>query len=641
MRSMSGSETTRERTEAGSPAPALPPPGTFGRIVLDLGLMTVEQLEEAIELQRKRSEGGDFARLGHILVERGYLTPGEVQRVLEAQKIVILTCVACSARYNIRDYSPRFHYECPRCHRELRAGEVESVAVEDQLQSSQSDDRAHLTRAEETNTAKIRMLKRLGKYEILGEIARGGMGIIYKARQPDLDRIVALKTLRQEEVDKSDAAEQFLAEAQAVALLRHPNIVGVHEVGEFRGIRYFTMDFIEGLPLDRILSREPLEPTRAVEVVTAIADAMHYAHRRGVVHRDLKPANIIVSTEDGIPFLVDFGIAKKIAVDGPRQLYDEEEDLLGSIPYMSPEYVEGAAYDELCDLYSLGVVLYEAVGGANALPYYDDDTRRFLEKIISIERKPITDWVPDLDPDLVEIVHRMVCPRDRRYPSMQAAGRALRRWLLSQDSAAVSGIAPAVLARIAAPLGETEEAAAASASAAAPTPDPEDDPEDDPERAPTPAAARAEASPQQAAAAAPPPRPAPGPEPLRRSPMVLALLLLASIGALAWTSHRVSGLEEELRGVRATEVETQAAQQALLAQRVAQARLEHARELVTLGQSERALALVDALLSGAPDPTEASLAPAYRLRGELRTTLGKPGAAADEQRAKALEQQGR
>ncbi|MBL4846628.1 MAG: serine/threonine protein kinase, partial [Planctomycetes bacterium] len=438
---MAGSETTKEP----SAQPALPPQGSFGRIVLDLGLMTADQLEEALALQRKRSEGGDFARLGHILVERGYLTPGEVQRVLEAQKIVILTCVACSGRYNIRDYSPRFHYECPRCHRELRPGQVEEVAVEDQLQSQQAIEGgkgAKLTRAEETNTAKIRMLKRLGKYEILGEIARGGMGIIYKVRQPELDRIVALKTLRQEEVDKDDGAEQFLAEAQAVALLRHPNIVAIHEVGEFRGIRYFTMDFIEGLPLDRMLNREALEPTRAVEVVTAIADAMHYAHRRGVVHRDLKPANILVSSEDGIPFLVDFGIAKKIPVDGPRQLYDEEEDLLGSIPYMAPEYVEGSAYDELCDLYSLGVVLYEALGGANALPYYDDDTRRFLEKIISIERKPITDWVPNLDPALVEIVHRMVCPRERRYPSMQTAARALRRWLLTRDTPSQDADAP-------------------------------------------------------------------------------------------------------------------------------------------------------------------------------------------------------
>ena len=601
----------------------LPPPGSFGRIVLDLGLMSPEQLEEAVALQRKRSEGGDFARLGHILVERGYLTPGEVQRVLEAQKIVILTCVACSGRYNIRDYSPRFHYECPRCHRELRPGQVEDVAVEDQLQSQK--DAATLTRAEETNTAKIRMLKRLGKYEILGEIARGGMGIIYKVRQPELDRIVALKTLRQEEVEKDDAAEQFLAEARAVALLRHPNIVGIHEVGEFRGIRYFTMDFIEGLPLDRILNRDPLEPTRAVEIVVAIADAMHYAHRRGVVHRDLKPANILVASEDGSPFLVDFGIAKTIAVDGPRQLYDEEEDLLGSIPYMSPEYVEGSAYDELCDLYSLGVVLYEALGGANALPYYDDDTRRFLEKIISIERKPITDWVPNLDPGLVEVVHRMVCPRERRYPSMQAAARALRRWLLNQDAGKDSR-------RLA------EPAAAPSAPAPPPEPQaaPQPEPAPQPEAAPAPVAAAA-----PAAESAPAPASAGGPEPLSRRTVLLGMLLLISLGFLGYTKNQVGIVQGKLDEMRADQQRIEQLRDLESARRLAAARLEHARELLGLGATERALSLCQSVIDSAPDPEDPFLSRAYRLRAELRTKLGKPGAAADEARAVELEARGK
>ena len=169
-----------------STEPKLPPEGSFGRIVIDLGFMSVEQLDEALKIQAERQERGDFARLGHILVEKGYLTPGQVQEVLEAQKIVILLCGGCGTQYNIRGYSPRFHYECPRCHGELKPGSVNSVMVEDQLQAKHTDTKVLLTRPDETNTAKIRMLKRLGKYEILGEIARGGQGVV--DRDPDAER---------------------------------------------------------------------------------------------------------------------------------------------------------------------------------------------------------------------------------------------------------------------------------------------------------------------------------------------------------------------------------------------------------------------------------------------------------------------
>ncbi|MGE0710578.1 MAG: serine/threonine protein kinase [Planctomycetota bacterium] len=659
----------------------LPPEGSFGRIVLDLGFMTIDQLDAAIAAQQERQGRGDFARLGHILVERGDLTPSQVQEVLEAQKIVILTCSGCEARYNIRGYSPRFHYECPRCHSELVPGQVQSVAVEDQLQVKHTDTHALLTRPDEesSNTAKIRMLKRLGKYEILGEIARGGMGIIYKARQPDLERIVAVKTLRQEELTKPESAEQFIQEAHALAQLRHPSIIGVHEVGTFRGIQYFTMDFIEGLSLDRLLLRAPLEPRRAVEVVLAIADALEYAHRRGVVHRDLKPANIIVASEDGSPFLVDFGIAKKIATDGPRQLYDEEEDLLGSIPYMAPEYVEGAAYDELCDLYSLGVVLYESLAGANALPYFDDDTRKFLEKIITCDFRPIAEWVPGLDPDLVAIVERMICERERRYPSMNAAVRALRRWLVANDTATpVTGYRlprpaghPAALpAGAAPPAAAPEEVMAAVPDPSAldegtSTPDPDieapareaasEGSEATTREAAASEAAASEAAASEAAAASQPAapvaeaaamaakeaatartesaaEPAPGQALEARSAKPLALLLMAALGAVAWTAHQVEGLKHDLE----LERQSQRLRDQEQRERVLQLQVQHAASLRDLGHADRALSYCDAIIASAPNPGDPALSGAFQLRGELKRELNKPGAEEDLERAKRL-----
>ena len=629
-----------------STEPKLPPEGSFGRIVIDLGFMSVEQLDEALKIQAERQERGDFARLGHILVEKGYLTPGQVQEVLEAQKIVILLCGGCGTQYNIRGYSPRFHYECPRCHGELKPGSVNSVMVEDQLQAKHTDTKVLLTRPDETNTAKIRMLKRLGKYEILGEIARGGMGIIYKALQPDLDRIVAVKTLRQEELGKDDASQSFMQEAQAVAQLRHPSIVGVHEVGQFRGIQYFTMDFIEGLPLDRMLLRDPLEPHRAVEIVLAIAEALQYAHRKGVVHRDLKPANIIVASEDGSPFLVDFGIAKKIATEGPRQLYDEEEDLLGSIPYMAPEYVEGSAYDELCDLYSLGVVLYESLAGGNSLPYYDDDTRRFLEKIITCEFKPITEWVPGLDPELVNIVERMICARDRRYPSMNAAARALRRWLVANDNmtpiggyrtlkrAAVAAAEAALEAKPAAPPSQRSDDTPSTPTPRVVTPDPDAEPateqaalDADTEVVDKPPAS----TPATPESADPESSYTPPPE-VGRSTTLLVLLLFAAIAGMAWTRSEFDDLKQELR------LQRQVSEEAARTHRDALVltQLEQARRLDELGHADQALGLCDAILGGTSDPSNPALGKVYRLRAELKQKLGRPGVAEDLERAERL-----
>ncbi|RMG11455.1 MAG: serine/threonine protein kinase [Planctomycetota bacterium] len=584
-----GRKTHGERSSTGEltppqPRPGLAKTGSFGRILLDRGLITPEQLERALEVQRTRARKGDFARLGHILVELGLLTNDQVQTALQAQKITILICSACGSQYNIRGFAPGSGktYECPKCHAELvTADKLEDVTVQDHLEvradptlDLEGEDTVKLARPEDSNTAKIRQLRRLGKYEILGEIARGGMGIIYKARQLDLDRIVALKTLRQDELDKPDAADRFHDEARAVASLRHPNIVAVHEVGQHDGILYFTMEFIEGLPLDKQLHREGLRPRQAVEVVLAIAQALEYAHRQGVVHRDLKPANIIVDLE-GVPFLVDFGIARRLDV-GPRLEYDEEEDLLGSIPYMAPEYVEGKAYDELCDLYSLGVLLYEALAGSNKLPYYDDDTRRFLEKIVLEPPAPITTHCPDLDPGLVGIVHRMIARRAERYQSMAACVRDMQRWLVTQDEAPTGAGAP---------------------------------------------------PPQPSPLLAPPPRRGRG----LTATLAVATLLLGP--AALWQTHRVSTLRSRLDDQRTRMVQLSQRR----AEELALAHLQHARRLVELGRSAEAQEACTLAINQVRDDAPPSLAALYRLRGSIRRSLGDERGERDLRRAAQLD----
>ena len=554
--------------------PADQPGGTFGRILLDLGLLSDEQLGRALETQRERSRRGDFARLGHILVEMGFLTPAQVQEVLRAQQITILACEGCASQFNVRGYDPQLRYECPKCHLHLQPAQaLKNVAVQDQLQASPVglDDTVRLLRTEDTNTARIRQLKLLGRYEILGEIARGGMGIIYKARQLDLDRVVALKTLRQEELVKPDAAARFRGEAQAVARLRHPHIVAVHEVGSFDGIEYFTMEMVEGLPLDRRILREPqLTSRQAVETVLPIAEALEYAHSKGVVHRDLKPANIIIDTE-GMPFLVDWGIAKRV---DPSQgankglVPDEEEDLLGSIPYMAPEYVEGSAYDELCDLYSLGVVLYEVLGGPNCLPYYDPDTRRFLEQIMQDPPQPILSRVPELDPDLAAIVEKMIAPRVRRYQSMREVVIDLRRWLLRAEGQAHTTTTIRVT------------------------------------------------------------RPAPSPWPSA----ALLGMLVACASALAWTGLALSETRGELAQLRLSLAQRDREH----ALQVIAASLESARELEQGGELDQAIRICSRAVDRFQAAGMRELAEVYRLRAQLRRTRGDKGAEEDELAARKL-----
>ncbi|MEZ0229412.1 MAG: protein kinase, partial [Planctomycetota bacterium] len=284
------------------------PGGAFGRILVERGLATEAQLEKCLAIQMARAKKGDFVRLGAILVEEGILTPPQVAEILQQQAITVLACEACGAQYNVRRFSPLKEYECRRCHgRLVSGGKLQNVAVQDAMEEAvpkrvaalgtlgkgalvADDEKGGTVRipVEVTGTGKIRQRRSLGRYEILGEIARGGMGVIYKARQLDLERVVALKTLRAEEAKRDDAMERFKREAQAVAGLRHPNVVAVHEVGVTEEIPYFTMEFIEGLPLDRRIVRGPLEGKEACAILAPIADALHYCHGEGVVHRDLK-----------------------------------------------------------------------------------------------------------------------------------------------------------------------------------------------------------------------------------------------------------------------------------------------------------------------------------------------------------------
>ena len=185
--------------------------------------------------------------------------------------------------------------------------------------------------------AGVSVVGTFGDYELLEEIARGGMGIVYKARQRSLNRIVAVKVMLPGQFAQPAAVQRFQTEAEVVANLQHPNIVAIHEVGVHAGQHYFSMDYVEGRTLAELVRERPLPPRRAAAYLKIIAEAVHYAHQHGVLHRDLKPSNVLIDASDQ-PRITDFGLAKRLTVDSDMTLTGQ---VLGSPNFMAPEQAEG------------------------------------------------------------------------------------------------------------------------------------------------------------------------------------------------------------------------------------------------------------------------------------------------------------
>ena len=206
--------------------------------------------------------------------------------------------------------------------------------------------------------------KQIGPYEILGPLGKGGMGAVYKAMQPSLNRIVAIKVLPPDFAKDPDAVTRFHREAQTVAMLSHPNIVQIIDKGEDQGLLYFAMEYVEGTSLDVVLRQRRLSLQEVVQVVKQIGRGLGAAHRAGVVHRDLNPRNILVSPTLSIVKLADFGISRVESVARSLGTLTTREMTLGSLHYLAPEQaVDASAVDHRADIYSLGVVFYEALTG--------------------------------------------------------------------------------------------------------------------------------------------------------------------------------------------------------------------------------------------------------------------------------------
>lgn len=264
-------------------------------------------------------------------------------------------------------------------------------------------------------------VKRIGRFNIIRELGRGAQGAVYLAQDPQLERQVAIKTLRQGAVQQT---EQLLREARIVSKFQHANIVPLYDAGEQQGEPYLVCAYVDGGTLAAMLKSGALPLVKSAEIACALLDALEYAHQQGVMHLDIKPANIMLG-QRGQPMLMDFGIARMIQDQGTASA---TEEVVGTPQYMAPECISNEEVDARADLYSLGMVLYEMVTGVPA--YSGDNAFQVMNRVVHEPVAAPSTHNPELDEKLEAIILKAVGKRkDDRYPDAATMRNALKEYL--------------------------------------------------------------------------------------------------------------------------------------------------------------------------------------------------------------------
>lgn len=387
----------------------------LGRILVDGGLSSAEGVAEGLLLQEEAIQNGDeVPLLGDLLVRKGHATPRAIEEALELQKGIPLACRNCGEQCMSGGMDLDNLQSCSHCR-----GPLEPVGV-----------REPEPKPAPPPSSPDPSLRQLGKYTILGTLGRGGMGEVFEAIDPQLNRKVALKIIRGEldrgRTGSGKSVERFIQEARLAARLsKHPHIVSVYEADVADGRHYIAMELIQGRTLAEWRRKSAPSLRQQVKVLRTVALAVHYAHEHGVLHRDLKPGNVLVDDQER-PFVTDFGLA--VAQD------HEDRTICGSPAYISPEQAQGLpGIDRRADLYSLGVMLYEILEGRP--PFRESTRAATLKKVIQDPVPPLSSLgrarpfsTPDREIEALCLKALAKNPAER-HPTAEEFARELGRWL--------------------------------------------------------------------------------------------------------------------------------------------------------------------------------------------------------------------
>ena len=350
------------------------------------------------------------------------------------------TCPSCGTSVRSPRVGPDGSARCPRCGDPLSVAEAATMTVDHRPAaadpSTVDPGTPTVPSADDAPAPSVRLPSVPG-YELLDVIGRGGMGVVYRARQLSPRRVVALKLVL------AGRADRFRAEVAAVARLQHPNVVRIHEVGDLDGRPFFSMEYVAGGSLAARLKDGPLPPKAAAALVSRLARAAQHAHDKGIVHRDLKPANVLLAEGEGggpEPKIADFGLAKHLeAAAGEAGPMTQSGAILGTPSYMAPEQAKGKVREvgPAVDVYALGAVLYECLGGRP--PFREDSHLDTLVRVISDDPVPLRELRPKLPRDL-EVVCLKCLRKEpgQRYKSAAALADDLDRFLAGRPIAARS-----------------------------------------------------------------------------------------------------------------------------------------------------------------------------------------------------------
>ncbi|MEK7867703.1 MAG: serine/threonine-protein kinase, partial [Planctomycetota bacterium] len=331
--------------------------------LLGQNLVSKEQLRGAMKMLTAMLQRGEPVRLGKVLLDLRLVSQNVLEKVVEKEFAGSAFCADCGTIY--KSAGTGGTGECPTCGPKtpipVRDDDPKSAPTIVSPPSKGGEAPSAATARSKPGTKSIGP-RQFGRYEILSEVARGGMGVVYRAKDKQNGEVVAMKVLLAGEGANEEEMARFEREARAASRLSHPAIVGIREAGSIEGKPFITMEYIDGKSLSRVLRDSgPLPPKRALEILEEVTEAVDHAHKKGVIHRDLKPGNVLIDKE-GHAHLTDFGLAKQV---GTESQLTRTGTQLGTPAYMPPEQAAGDvhAIDARSDIYSLGAVLYHMLVG--------------------------------------------------------------------------------------------------------------------------------------------------------------------------------------------------------------------------------------------------------------------------------------